>query len=654
MPSIASFEQRQLGTTAYLLGQAVLLLGLYALWSTGMIRAVKDQATCEDYVLLLTSASVMGLLSSLGLGLAWQLVSRTAPRLADPFLILMCSLLVVTIVIDLKVFSLLGVHLYDPQTLQNLTNDNVHHATQLSTRTVVAVVLFVPVVVALESAGLWCSRRWARVAISACRDRTRAAIFCCLACLAVSLIVAQYLLRPAHRHGNPILETLPLYSQFSNAIAAQERLAVAYPPAEFPTVHMSRKPDIVVILAESLRADMLTSDLTPTLHGFAQEQATLRSNFHTAGTHTTEFGVFSLLYGLHAHHYSPFMHERMASVPLAILADNGYELASGVSAKLSEWNYAEFMFDRFDVHREFGTGVAEEDDAAVVNWASHFLEQRKGQRPLFLFLFLNSTHHNYVYPREFERFTPVLNPDENFFLETTRLAESRHLVVNRYRNSLGYVDHLFGRIHSMLREHLDEEQLVVVFSGDHGEEFWEHGLFGHSATRFVNERVCVPLLLRIPGSPRRSVELSSHADILPTVLSTAGLHPQLRPEYYSNGRDLTTTSPDQVLMCGAGFPYHNRNLCLVTRQRKYWLRKNGSGLGDFDVILTTDLDDNVASTPPDDRRDTRIRCLTQELRRFLSNGDGHGKWGAQESPPSDGEDNWTGSEAVVQPAVLRR
>jgi arylsulfatase A-like enzyme len=75
---------------------------------------------------------------------------------------------------------------------------------------------------------------------------------------------------------------------------------------------------------------------------------------------------------------------------------------------------------------------------------------------------------------------------------------------------------------------LDEPQrTLAVVTSDHGEEFLEHGRFGHGNNLF-EESVRIPLILRLPGA-RRAGEVvqatASLVDIVPTVLEVTGIEP---------------------------------------------------------------------------------------------------------------------------------
>src|SRR6185503_3649262 len=64
---------------------------------------------------------------------------------------------------------------------------------------------------------------------------------------------------------------------------------------------------------------------------------------------------------------------------------------------------------------------------------------------------------------------------------------------------------------------------VIVVSGDHGEEFYEHGNLGHSHALW-QELVHVPLLIWAPDlAPKRITTQVRLMDVAPTILDLVGL-----------------------------------------------------------------------------------------------------------------------------------
>ncbi|HDH96098.1 MAG TPA: hypothetical protein ENF73_00035, partial [Proteobacteria bacterium] len=98
-----------------------------------------------------------------------------------------------------------------------------------------------------------------------------------------------------------------------------------------------------------------------------------------------------------------------------------------------------------------------------------------------------------------------------------------------YLGEVEYFDREFGRFIAKLKEMGIYDKTMIIFTADHGEEFFEHGGWWHGETLYV-EQIHVPLLLKLPRysylseSPVRVVESQvSIVDIVPTVLEAAGV-----------------------------------------------------------------------------------------------------------------------------------
>ncbi len=68
------------------------------------------------------------------------------------------------------------------------------------------------------------------------------------------------------------------------------------------------------------------------------------------------------------------------------------------------------------------------------------------------------------------------------------------------------------------------DNTVIIFCSSHGQEFFDHGQFGHGL-RLYDELIRVPLIIKIPGirKEKRIQELTSTVDILPTILDLLGI-----------------------------------------------------------------------------------------------------------------------------------
>lgn len=89
-----------------------------------------------------------------------------------------------------------------------------------------------------------------------------------------------------------------------------------------------------------------------------------------------------------------------------------------------------------------------------------------------------------------------------------------------YDAEIAWNDHEFGRFQQEILER--ELDPVIVVTADHGEQFGEHGHFGHLDLH--QETLHIPFTVRVPGqSVSRRVDVPvQQADLFPTLIDLAG------------------------------------------------------------------------------------------------------------------------------------
>jgi hypothetical protein len=382
--------------------------------------------------------------------------------------------------------------------------------------------------------------------------------------------------------------------------AADGPLRVSYPGPNASTPRLARKPDLLLVLVESLRSDMLAHGTMPELSGFAGDAACDRGEHHQASSHSTDHCFFSVLYGVESYHYQPFGERDVPAFSLRILRENGYQIFGAASAPLAHWGELDYVTSQFDEFREMSGADPAERDRALVAHASELRSRWDPARPHFVLLFFDATHHRYYYPPEFERFKPALPADWNVVKAAELDAGVRAQFSNRYKNSVGYVDHLLGDLLRPLKPAVDRGDLVVAVTGDHGEEFWDRGLIGHAAVSFVRSRIEVPLVLCSGSRRGATIPLSSHVDVMPTLLDAAAGEAPLDVSAWSTGVSLLRpqAASRRVLSAAIEYPMKNQLLVVVTRRHKYWLRRKPAEPRGFSLELSTDLADDPADPDP--------------------------------------------------------
>ncbi|MCH2102132.1 MAG: sulfatase-like hydrolase/transferase, partial [Planctomycetes bacterium] len=129
--------------------------------------------------------------------------------------------------------------------------------------------------------------------------------------------------------------------------------------------------------------------------------------------------------------------------------------------------------------------------------------------------------------------------------------KDRQEIFNRFRNAVRQADTTVGKMLHQISKRGLLENTIVVITGDHGEEFFENGYWGHHSN-FTPEQVQVPFLLHGPGI-KAGVETkpSSHVDFSRTLLESLGVSPK-QASNYSTGEHLLNL-PDERLILSASW-----------------------------------------------------------------------------------------------------
>jgi membrane-anchored protein YejM (alkaline phosphatase superfamily) len=291
--------------------------------------------------------------------------------------------------------------------------------------------------------------------------------------------------------------------------------------------------NIVWLVGESFRADMLDPNIMPQTSAFAQKAVTFKR--HYSGGNGTRMGLFAMFYGLYGNYWFNFLHELRGPVLIDLLIKDNYQMQMFTSAKFTYPEFDKTVFARIpkeNLHEE-ASGASWQRDRANVDKMLSFLEHRDPNKPFMTFMFFESPHARYDFPPEDAIRKPYL---ESFNYATVNLSRDIALIKNRYINSCHHLDSQYGRIIRWLEDNALLDSTIVVITGDHGEEFMEKGYWGHNSS-YVEEQVLAPLVIWAPGQqPRTVTKMTSHLDLPATILKLLGVTNP--PQDYSLGFDL--------------------------------------------------------------------------------------------------------------------
>jgi len=363
-------------------------------------------------------------------------------------------------------------------------------------------------------------------------------------------------------------------------------------------------PNIVWLVSESLRADMLDPEIMPAAWKFSERS--VRFERHYSGGNGTRMGMFTMFYGLHGNYFSPCMAELRSPVVMDAIQESGYQLFLHTSAAFSFPELDKTVFAR--VPRQFlqegGTGDGWLRDREHVAKILSEIDGRDPSRPFFAFMFFESPHAPYAHPDECTIRTPV--PKDLNYL-TMDLKKDIGLIKNRYINSCRHLDTQLERVLNRLEERKLLDSTIVIITGDHGEEFMEKGRWGHHSA-FTEEQSRVPLIVRVPGvAPARIDRITSHLDLPATLLAQLGA--KNPSEDYSLGRDLLSGGAREyaVISGWAEIAYVDDRYKSVFPLRSYDVVRRSATTRDD---APADMKEFMAASHD------RLTRVMQELRRF--------------------------------------
>jgi len=332
--------------------------------------------------------------------------------------------------------------------------------------------------------------------------------------------------RLARRIGVPVAHAAPLRAGLTDAHLSYPRAPIAFRPD-------APRWNVVVLCAESLRADALDPERMPATWRFA-EGAT-RFAQHVSAGNGTRMGVFGLFYGLPGPYWFKLLDRKRGPALIRALLERGYDVRGFTSDKFSypEFDRTVFADVPREALREGGGGPGWKRDREQVGAILDYLAARDRARPFFLYMFFESPHAPYEFPPETAVRTPYLDDLDYLTMDLTRDIEK---IENRYWNAVRHLDTQLDRVFAALETEGLLDSTIVVVTGDHGEEFLEKGRWGHNS-EFDEEQIRVPLALHAPGRAPAVIErLTSHLDLPATLLTLLGATNP--PSDYSLGESL--------------------------------------------------------------------------------------------------------------------
>lgn len=408
-------------------------------------------------------------------------------------------------------------------------------------------------------------------------------------------------------------------------------------------------PNVLLVSIDTLRADHLgcygySRDTSPNLDALAERGVVFENAFSTAPwTLPGHMSIFTSLY--------PSFHKlestsRRLAPDVQTLTESIKALGHRTSAFVMtvllarHWGFGR-GFDFYYHHQ--GVVVAEKQTNTAIDWLDwHLFHQRREQRPDAFFLFVHyfDPHETYSPPEPFLSmytggYDGTLAPEDQvtktFAERDFPTPQDYEYVIGLYDGEIRYTDQEVGRLLRRLDtlELLDD--MIVIVTSDHGEEFKDHGSMGHQST-VHREQLQVPLIIVGPGLPAgtRVDSQVSLVDVYPTL---AGLLGADLPSH-AQGMDLRKLLPDPGKVPPRGSQHERERYAELGPLGETWspnLHVKSVRTGEY--CLIEDFDRGTRSLydhrkDPSEKVDLyharrnhpRVRALVRKLREFVRAG----------------------------------
>ncbi len=307
------------------------------------------------------------------------------------------------------------------------------------------------------------------------------------------------------------------------------------PQPEAISHQLEKKPDIIILMVESLRADAIDEKTTPFLSQFKQNEAQQLERTWAASnaTHLSWFSFFHSQVPVFWRSTLESIEDRetfLGAPMLQALKNSGYHMEVRAVCDLSYKDFGMLNFGTGTQLVDFLRHVDGADEFSSIGipareqWCFEEMQSSIAERPAgggFYFLGLDSPHYNYYWHRDFDPPYKEYDTTVRFPVRPNEQAVQR--VRNRYLNAAAWVDHQIEEFTNFLKQEGRYDDSIIIITGDHGEEFQEHGSWFHCSS-LQPEQTAVPILIKWPASMGRgpSQLTASHLDVMPSLADALG------------------------------------------------------------------------------------------------------------------------------------
>lgn len=315
------------------------------------------------------------------------------------------------------------------------------------------------------------------------------------------------------------------------------RSSLHYPIKKIEKGKALEQFNIFIIAFDSVRYDYINKEISPNIFAFSKDAVVFKH--HYSGGDSTRFGIFSLFYGLNAVYWFSFLDANQKSVTFETLKQYDYKpyIVFSTNTNWPEFRKTCFVDIQNSIYDNFKGASWKKDKQSSAKFID-LIKNHNSSKKIFAFLFLDAPH-GYSYPNFANKFGA---PSEKLNYLAIKPNSAQLLAANKkYKNAIYYDDMLFGKIIKTIKDKGLYDNSLIIFTSDHGQEFYEYGNFGHN-TSFSEAQIHIPFIVKLPKQLQEKVDISqinssltSHQDFIPSLFALLGV--KTEPKFYGNGKN---------------------------------------------------------------------------------------------------------------------
>lgn len=318
------------------------------------------------------------------------------------------------------------------------------------------------------------------------------------------------------------------YTERLNAQGVESSDDIRYPLEKMIFNDPGTGQNLLILMVDGLRSDMVTPETMPYLSAFARQNIDFSNHYSSSNDNTA--GVFGLFYGLPTSYINSVRSANTKPLLISTLEKRGYHFGIFSGNNLSdEPIYSEAIFH--DLPLPDATS-SNSDEKAITNWEA-WLNTQDSSAPWFSYIELASLE-------SFEEggdYTPKFEPSLG---SANVIGQKPHVLMkNSYRNAAYHIDEQLITIFDELVKKKMMDNTIVIITANHGTEFNETGTNSWGAnSNYSQYQLKVPMIIHWPDSVASTTDrLTSHLDIVPTLMESL-LSTTTPPSAYSSGTSL--------------------------------------------------------------------------------------------------------------------